>query len=164
MDNVNINNNVDTDLQEQGKGLSKVYNDNVNNEAPEGAEAEKTFTQQQLNDIVEKRLAKERKRLMGMIDDDEATKAELLKNRLQLQATKKLTEEGYPIDLAELLDYSNDDTYNASYSKVVEVFERALNKKINERFKSYGRQPQNTDATSVGGSSGLRSAFGLKGD
>lgn len=163
MDNENINNNVNTDLQEQGKGANEAYNDNVNNEAPEGAESEKTFTQQQLNDIVEKRLAKERKRLMGMIADDEATKAELLKNRLQLQATRKLTEEGYPIDLAELLDYSNDDNYTASYSKVIEVFNRALDKKINEKFKSYGRQPHNTGATSVG-SSGLRGAFGLKGE
>lgn len=159
MDNVNINNNVDTDLQEQGKGLNEAHNNNINNEALETEE--KTFTQQQLNDIVEKRLAKERKRLMGMIADDEATKAELLKNRLQLDATKKLTETGYPIDLAELLDYSNEDNYNASYSKVVEVFDRALMKKIDEKFKSYGRQPHNTGATSVGGSGGLRSAFGL---
>ena len=163
MDNTNINNNVNTDLQGQGEGLNEAYNDNVNNEAPKGAEAEKTFTQQQLNDIVEKRLAKERKRLMGMIADDEATKAELLKNRLQLAATRKLTEEGYPIDLAELLDYSNDDTYNASYSKVVEVFDRALNKKINEKFKSYGRQPQSSNG-GYSGSDSLRGAFGLKGE
>lgn len=36
-----------------------------------------------------------------MIEDDEAVKAELLKNRLQLSATKSLTNNGYPIDLVE---------------------------------------------------------------
>ena len=154
MDNTNINNNVNTDLQEQSKGLNEANNTDV------GAEV-KTFTQEQVNDIVEKRLAKERKRLMGMIEDDEATKAELAKNRLQLSATKKLTEAGYPIVLAELLDYSDEDKCNSSYDKVIGVFDRALEKKINEKFKSYGRVPHNTDATSVGGGSGLRGAFGL---
>lgn len=155
MDNTNINNNVNTDLQEQGKGLNEANNNNT-----EATAEAKTFTQEQVNDIVEKRLAKERKRLMGMIEDDEATKAELAKNRLQLSATKKLTEAGYPIDLAELLDYSDEDKCNSSYDKVIGVFDRALSKKIDEKFKSNGRVPHNTDATSVDGS-GLRGAFGL---
>ena len=72
MNDETINNNVVTDLQEQGQ--SEKAN-NVNNEVPE-VKTEKTFTQEQLDDIIEKRLAKERKRLRGMIEDDEATKAE----------------------------------------------------------------------------------------
>lgn len=161
MDNTIIDSNINTDLPEQGAGLNEVNNTNTNNTALETEE--KTFTQQQLNDIVEKRLAKERKRLMGMIADDEATKAELLKNKLELATTRRLTEEGYPIDLAELMDYSNEDNCNTSYSKVVEVFDRALNKKIDERFKSYGRQPRSSDR-GFSGSDSLRGAFGLKGE
>lgn len=83
--NENNTNQVNTDLQEQGNNLNEP-----NTEVQENEEV-KTFTQEQLNDIVEKRLAKERKRLRSMIEDDEAVKAELLKNRLQLSATKSLT-------------------------------------------------------------------------
>lgn len=157
MDNININNNVDTDLQEQGQ--SEKAN-NVNNEVPE-VKTEKTFTQEQLDDIIEKRLTKERKRLRGMIEDDEAIKAELLRNKLQLSTTKKLTEEGYPISLAELMDYSSDENCNNSYNKVVEVFNEALQKKISERFKSYGRTPQQS-GNNIHNTDGLRSVFGLK--
>ncbi len=156
MDNEIINNEVNTDLQEQGTGLNEAENtETINVE-------EKAFTQQQLNDIVEKRLAKERKRLMRMIEDDAAVKAELEKNRLQLSMTKKLTAEGYPIDLAELFDYSDEKSCNASYGKVIEVFNKALNKKVDLIFRSHGRTPHG--ATSANGSSGppdLRSAFGL---
>lgn len=156
MDNENINNEVNTDLQEQGEGLNGAQStDNT-------VQTEKTFTQQQLNDIVEKRLAKERKRLMGMIADDEATKAELARNRLQLAVTKRLTDEGRPADLAELLDYSDEDKCNASYNKVVEVFDKAVNKKVDERFKAHGRIPYGSNAAAGGEpGGGLRSAFGL---
>lgn len=159
MNDETINNNVVTDLQEQGQ--SEKANNNVNNEVPE-AKTEKTFTQEQLDDIIEKRLAKERKRLRGMIEDDEATKAELLRNKLQLSTTKKLTEEGYPISLAELMDYSNDENCNNSYNKVVEVFNEALQKKIDEKFRSYGRTPQHSGNIATNTADNLRSAFGLK--
>lgn len=158
MDNENINNEVNTDLQEQGKGLNEAYNNAENNET---AENEKTFTQQQLNDIVEKRLAKERKRLMGMIADDEATKAELMKNRLQLEVTKKLTQEEHPIELADLLDYSDEEKCNASYNKIIEVFNIAVKKEVDRRFKANGRTPHHSNPYSGGQGGALRSAFGL---
>ena len=162
MDNNIINetntNQVNTDLQEQGNNLNEP-----NTEVQENEEI-KTFTQEQLNDIVEKRLAKERKRLRSMIEDDEAVKAELLKNRLQLSATKSLTNNGYPIDLVELMDYSSEDNYNTSYNRVVEVFDRALRKQIDKIFKSNGRVPGKTNPALSEGSGGLRSAFGLRGD
>ena len=106
--NENNTNQVNTDLQEQGNNLNEP-----NTEVQENEEV-KTFTQEQLNDIVEKRLAKERKRLRSMIEDDEAVKAELLKNRLQLSATKSLTNNGYPIDLVELMDYYREHNYNTT--------------------------------------------------
>lgn len=99
-----------------------------------------------------------------MIEDDEAVKAELLKNRLQLSATKSLTNNGYPIDLVELMDYSSEDNYNTSYNRVVEVFDRALRKQIDKIFKSNGRVPGKTNPALSEGSGGLRSAFGLRGD
>ena len=159
MDNENINNEVNTDLQEQGKGLNEAYNSNA--EVKETAEGEKTFTQQQLNDIVEKRLAKERKRLMGMIADDEATKAELTKNRLQLEVTKKLTRDGHPIELADLMDYSDEEKCNASYKQITEVFNIAVRAEVDRIFKANGRTPHPSNSYSGGQGGALRSAFGL---
>ncbi|MCD7778171.1 MAG: DUF4355 domain-containing protein [Clostridiales bacterium] len=154
MDNENINTNVNTDLQGQGS------NTNNGNNEPE----EKTFTQQQVDDIVEKRLNRERKKLMGMIQDDEETRKELERNRLELAMTKKLTAEKYPTELAELFDYSDEDTCKKSYEKIINIFNLALEKRVDEVFKRNGRTPAGANVSygGRGDTSDLRAAFGLK--
>ena len=81
---------------------------------------------------------------------------------MRLQKLKKKTKKNNPISLAELMDYSNDENCNNSYNKVVEVFNEALQKKIDEKFRSYGRTPQHSGNIATNTADNLRSAFGLK--
>ncbi len=161
MDKTNINANVDTDLQEQGNGENTAENTDV-----------RTFTQEQVDNIVEKRLAKERRRLMGMISDDENIKAELTKSKLELEVTKKLNDSKYPSCLSGLMDYTSAEACVESYEKITKVFDEAIKQAIEEKFKAAGRNPNagrgwadNPGAYRAYESTNeLRSAFGLNKD
>lgn len=67
---------------------------------------EKTFTQEQLNAIVGKRLAEQKQQ-----HETELTKREqeLNKREMSIRAQEMLTEKGLPKNLAEVLRYDNED-------------------------------------------------------
>lgn len=84
-------------------------------------------------------------------------------NMRELKATAKetLASEGLPLELAEVLNYSDADTCNKSIEAVKTAFQAAVEKSVNERLKGKG--------TPKGGGEGgnafdaqLRSAMGLK--
>ena len=125
-------------------------------------EVGKTFTQDELNAIIDKRLERERKDAQVRIDKavTEAQKlakmnaeeraeherqelqkklsereAEVTKRELRAEAKSQLSDKGLPVELAEVLPYTDADTTNAALAAVEKVFRAAVEKGVNERLK-----------------------------
>ena len=122
----------------------------------------KTFTQDELNAIIDKRLERERKDAQARIDKavTEAQKlakmnaeerleherkareaalkereAEITKRELRAEAKSQLSDKGLPVELAEVLPYTDADTTNAALAAVEKVFRAAVEKGVTERLK-----------------------------
>lgn len=122
----------------------------------------KTFTQEELNAIIDKRLERERKDAQARIDkavteaqklakmsaDERAEherqelqkklserEAEITKRELRAEAKSQLSDKGLPVELAEVLPYTDADTTNAALVAVEKVFRQAVEKGVTERLK-----------------------------
>ena len=122
----------------------------------------KTFTQDELNAIIDKRLERERKDAQARIDkavteaqklakmsaDERAEhdkqahekaladrEAEITKRELRAEAKSQLSDKGLPIELAEILPYTDADTTNAAIVATEKVFRAAVEKGVTERLK-----------------------------
>ncbi len=122
----------------------------------------KTFTQEELNAIIDKRLERERKDAQSRINKavTEAQKleklsaeerleherqerekalaqreAEITKRELRAEAKSQLSDKGLPVELAEVLPYTDADTTNAALAAVEKVFRQAVEKGVTERLK-----------------------------
>ena len=122
----------------------------------------KTFTQDELNAIIDKRLERERKDAQARIDkavteaqklakmsaDERAEherqelqkklaerEAEITKRELRAEAKSQLSDKGLPVELAEVLPYTDADTTNAALAAVEKAFRQAVEKGVNERLK-----------------------------
>jgi hypothetical protein len=131
----------------------------------------KTFTQDELNSIIDKRLARERadadakikaavteaQKLAKMSADERAEhekqahekaladrEAEITKRELRAEAKSQLTDKGLPIELAEILPYTDADTTNAAILATEKVFRAAVEKAVTDRLK--GNAPKVTQA------------------
>ena len=124
--------------------------------------AEKTFTQTDIDAIITKRLERERKesaekikqavteaqKLAKMSADERAEherqelqkklserEAEITKRELRAEAKSQLSDKGLPVELAEILPYTDADTTNAALAAVEKVFRQAVEKGVTERLK-----------------------------
>nr|WP_296458307.1 DUF4355 domain-containing protein [uncultured Acetatifactor sp.] len=102
-------------------------------------EDSRTFTQEELNTIVQDRLAKEKAKYERQLAD---MQAEVGRREKRLDARERLREKGLPADLADLVRLDDDDAFNNS----LELLERT--------YKN--RQP---DARSGGGSGATRHGY-----
>lgn len=130
---------------------------------PEGAHEGKTFTQDEVNEIVRRRLAKEREKFTTLMDSEgekkliEREKA-VLKRELRADALDKLKEAGLPVSLAELVDYSDEESYTASFERVRGVFEPAIKEAVTKARTEMlkGSSPQTGSVQPV---NNIREAF-----
>lgn len=124
--------------------------------------AEKTFTQKDLDAIIDKRLARERteseKRIQQAVTEaqklakmnaeermeherqarESALKereADITKRELRAEAKSQLSEKGLPVELAEVLPYIDADGTSAALLAVEKVFRAAVEKGVMERLK-----------------------------
>ena len=138
-----------------------------NNDTHEGEKKEKTFTQDEVNEIISKRLAKQKDSLMRSIEDGNRTdelderERKITERELKADAAVKLSEAGLPHSIASLLKYDSKESYEESYKEVTEVF-RAV---IGEDRKTRARQStprEGMGGSRSGGSDPIRSAFNGK--
>ena len=132
---------------------------------------EKLFTQEDVNKIVQDRLAKEKAKnekaqeeakKLAKMNADEKAKYELEKkeadfarreaelNKRELTATAKdiLAEKGLPHNLHTILNYESADTVNESIKVVEKAIQKAVEKAVEERLK--GNAPKKSIGTSEG--------------
>lgn len=108
----NTVNQGDESKQGQGNNTTQQGDDNKKS---------KTFTQEEVNDIVSKRLAKQKESLLKSIEtaqhSDELDEREkkITERELKAETMIRLTEEGLPKEVAELLNYENKENWEESY-------------------------------------------------
>lgn len=125
-----------------------------NQTGTEGTQQEKTFTQEEVNRIVQERLARSK----GNINDDlEKRAAELDLRERKLNATAKLRENGLPDYLVDALNMSTDEAFEKSIE--------AIKKMKGEEPSAPRKLPGTINPIGIvtnGGGDPLKDAFGLR--
>lgn len=130
---------------------------NTKNEGKSTPEGEKTFTQDDVNRIVQERLAKEKGK---QNEDISARIAELDKRERKMNAVQKLRDNGLPDYLADALNMDTDEAFEQSMKAVM---------KMKKEGKAEGDEPVGVRDLigRIGGlnnhGDALRDAFGLDG-
>lgn len=128
---------------------------------------EKTFTQEDVNKLIQDRLTREQSKWEKKVQDErtEAEKLakmkadeklkyqqekrekeladrerELTTRELKAQAYETLAEKGIPKELVDVLNYESAETCNASIESVSKAFQTAVEKAVNEKLR--GGNPQ----------------------
>lgn len=117
---------------------------------------EKTFTQEEVEEIVKKRLARERKKAArGTEGEDSLTEREnrLAEREIRLTARERLQEEGLPMSLADVLRYSDEKTLETAIEALKEF------KADTEPRKAWGMRQSSSGKNT--GDSQIRQAMGL---
>lgn len=132
-------------------------NKTMNNQNPDGT-GEKTFTQEQVNQIISDRLARDRAKGEAALAEREQ---QLAQRELLLTAREKMTEQGLPLELLDALNVSSPEALEKSLNIVSAV----LNKlKAEARpIKLSGAKPAENPMgmPKNTGDSSLRKAMGL---
>lgn len=137
-----------------------------NQDSGEGGQETKTFTQEELDKIVQGRIAKERKSWEKQLEEQqtEAQKLEkmsekekkkyqeekrikdlddreaaITRRELTAQAKVQLADKGIPTELAEILILTDADSCKKSIETVEKAFQTAVQRAVEERIK--GREP-----------------------
>lgn len=93
---------------------------------------EKKYTDSDVDRIVAKKIAAERKKMQKLFNDEqqeseiEIRERNVRKREMMADARDSLSGDGLPSALAELLDYSDQDAYQKSYESVTRIFREAV--------------------------------------
>lgn len=153
------NSGDDSGNDDQGTGQD-------NQDSGEGGQETKTFSQEELDKIVQGRIAKERKAWEKQLEEQqtEAQKLETMSEKekkkyqeekrikdlddreaaitrreLIAQAKVQLADKGIPTELAEILILTDADSCKKSIETVEKAFQSAVEKAVEEKIK--GREP-----------------------
>lgn len=143
--------------------INKGASTSVTKESTESAS--RTFTQEELNDIIEGRLAKAKKawdkeladkqseaEKLAKMDADqkkayefdkklkelERREAEITKRELKSQALEMLTQKNLPSSLVDLLNLTDADSCKASIDAVEKAFSQAVQTDVDNKLKGSG--------------------------
>lgn len=129
-----------------------------NNQNPDGA-GEKTFTQEQVNQIISDRLARDRAKGEAALAEREQ---QLAQRELLLTAREKLNENGLPVELVDALNVSSPEALEKALSIVKTVMDK--HKSEARPMKFSGAKPaESLSRAKNTGDSSLRKAMGLPG-
>lgn len=128
-------------------------------DTPPAEESTKSFTQDDVNRIVQERLARERERINSMINEDEGIRKELTESRLKLTATKELNAAGYPVEIVDMVDCTDEKACKESIARVKKVYDLAYKKAVDDIYKGNGRTPSKGNDVARSIDNRLRSAF-----
>ena len=160
----NNTNKPGTVTEEQKTGQQQEA-DQQHEERQEGQTSPRTFTEEEVNAIVQRRLNREREKLTKAFEegtresDLDERERKILRRELKADTLEKLAENGMPAGLADLVSYDSAEECEKSLQTVAAVFNRA----VNEAVKSKARQTTPRDG---GGYTGrvdpIAGAFGIK--
>ncbi len=145
--------------------MSEQMNQNQNTDpATRQGTGEKTFTQEDVNRIVQERLAKEKAKNSG--DADFAKREqELAQRELHMTAKELLSEKGLPVQLFDALNCTDEETMKKSITTIETVFnEYKANATKQIKFKGFqpGVSRQMPSADTAAEDIEIRKAMGLR--
>ena len=123
------------DVTQEGT-LSKEDMDAAIEKAKQNWEAQAEEAKRQAKLSPEEKAAEEQKKKDEQIAE---LQAKLLKSDLQKKATASLEKDGYPVGLAELLDYTSEEAMEKSLSKLTDTFKGSLQAAVESRLR--GKTP-----------------------
>ena len=126
--------------------MDEQMNQNQNTDPTTGQETGgKTFTQDEVNRIVQERLAKERAKNNGEADFVKREQ-ELARRELHMTAKELLSEKGLPVQLFDALNCTDEKTLEKSIATIETIFnEYKANAASNIKFKGF--QPASGNKT-----------------
>lgn len=142
-------------ITEETKNNAPTIRDNTQNE--------RTFTQDEVNRIVQERLNKERSKVDAAKEKEFADReAELARKEFRIEARKELYDRGLPEELLDALNISDKDTFENSLEIIEKILkpheqESEKNEEL-ERNKARFTMPMNRQS----GADAIRAAMGLK--
>ena len=153
--------NQDNINNENAVNESEVIENGAQTQEQSDVQTEKLFSQEDVNRMIEKRLAKERarhkeaERLSKLSEEDrvkeqlnidraafESEKAEFLKEKMLTSCQKELINNNLPTEFANLLVTDSADSTNENIKTFKEQWNKALESAVNERLKANSRVPK----------------------
>lgn len=128
-----------------------------------GQEPEKKYTDKDLDRIIAKKIAAERKRMTKLFNDDQQEsdldkrERDVLRRELRADAKERLASEGLPVALADLINYSDKEESEKSLDEVTATFRAAVAQGVKDALK--GNAPRVSTGGRVTESDLIRSAF-----
>ena len=101
---------------------------------------EKKYTDEDLDRIIAKKIAAERKRMKQLFEDEqqeneiEKRERDVTRRELMADTKDRLISEGYPSSLAKIMDYSDKESHEQSYDEVTGIFKEALHDVYKSKF------------------------------
>lgn len=111
----------------------------------DGQQPEKKYTDADVDRIIAKKIAAERKRMQRLFEGEqqeseiEKRERDVTRRELMADAKDSLIGDGLPSSLASVLDYSDKEAYEKSYQEVTGIFREAMQQMFKQQFS--GRAP-----------------------
>ena len=112
----------------------------VQPEEPEQQDQPKKYTDTDVDRIVARKIAAERKRMTKLFNEEQqeteiqTRERNVLKRELRADAKEELIADGLPASLADLLNYGSKDDYDRSYEDVTRTFREAMHQEYVRQF------------------------------
>lgn len=139
-----------------------------NDEGAEGADnsqaQEKKYTDDDVDRIIAKKIAAERKRMSKLFNEGqqeselEIRERNVAKREMMADAKDALVRDELPYTLAGLMDYTDKESYEASYKEVTKIFRDAVLQGVKNALR--GKTPK--VSTGSGGLDPIGKAFARK--
>ncbi len=114
-----------------------------------GAEEEKTFTQSEVDGLIEKRLARERKKLAKNNSlDIETREKELNKRELRADMRERLADADLSKDILDILDYTDEESCTESLETIKRIIDQEVKKQLAKHQSIAGGAVMKKAATS----------------
>lgn len=102
---------------------------------------ERTYSQQEVDDIIRKRLARERRKYEREFTGNETDREKAMNAReLKITAREKLVDAGMPSSLADVLRYEDEETLEEAIAAVAN-YKKEPNKAWGERMGAHAYKP-----------------------
>lgn len=128
-------------------------------------EPERKYTDADVDRIIAKKIAAERKRMSRLFNEEQAEnellerERNVLRRELKADARDALIADNLPSSLANLLSYESKEDFENSYKEVSRLFKEAVEEGVKAVFKG---QPTPKASYSYSGDAALKAAFAPK--
>lgn len=146
-ENLNMEDLKNQEMEQQEHSTNediKNLNDEDNQDLEQTNKIEKSYSEDEVNEIVQRRLARERKRLNKLLDPDEFNEELIKRERaislreMKADAKDILNVDNIPLAFIELIDFEDKETMNKSLETIKKIkdeyIEPWVRNEINKRF------------------------------